>query len=715
MHSNEINVNCPTTKAASRACIRTSSIAPTQFEASESQMFVSKLYESCPVSPIRKEKEFGWPERNRLSRRTMYSEDAKTILEMIHDNTEKMIAEIAEKYGDLSIGHQGVAHRTIDEENLGSDQEFSSDSLEDCSLKSGAALPEMRRRKICCKKHRNNERALNPPKRSVSEYFIYDEFFLNRRRKVSLSDILDQPDDRKLDADGEQRHSSAGFFLSSDRKSQESLISDELSECYGGVSYCNSMESILSDESECKSAPLEALFGRSKREPVRSSSNVADYAAVSSMAASKSYGSSPNNGRSGFDQFIEQQQPQQPFGYNNACGGNERDFYGHENADMYTTYALPNSCTFPMLSARADSTIDDSIPRLMPKNEQYLLQMNKSLSSEFAAQRQLNNSNPLYKYNDYDCFQSGSNPPAASVKKSCSFEIDMSSAVNRLTQPRSAAKKYEQNLQKFERVRSHERNIRSQFGGTLEMNYVAHKPPVANRRSASLRTKRVVRDARCHSAIVHASAAEYVDADPDRTKCPRKHKKKAERASDASITCSRDKSKIYPILDADDGFDVRSFNGAEFLSQAEYSKFDDIVKKIDVINKLVQLEEKKLERERVAKELRMTPFNCDSNAKGYVRSLTMNFDSLAKSSQSQRNSLRRPGDATQMKRNFSLPDVLEVTQCMRKSDLSAAEKNDDFMAGTSEGLTHSLIPVTLLVFSYSFCFSFSFRFLFGFL
>lgn len=690
----------------------------------------SKLYESCPVSPIRKDKEFNWADhsglRDKRNRKTMYSEDARTIWNMIHDNTEKMIAEITQKYGNLSVDSANEAKRMLDENakstidatvDCASDQEFSSDSLEDCSMNSGAAAMAVKRRqrkKVCCKKHRNDERSAIMPKRSVSDYFIYDEFYENRHRKVSLSDILNE-----TDAELAQRNSSAsGFYLAPDRKSQESLLSDELSECYGGVSYCNSMESILSDDSECKSAPLEALFGRTKR----CGANQAlayDYAATASMHTSKSYGSSPNNAKSGFDYYLEQQQhqSQQQYHFERTTSDDNGD-----NA-FHMTYALPTSCTFPMLATLPEQRSDEeNIPRLTTKNEQYMAQVNKSLSTEFASNRHANNSNPLFGYSGYDCFQQS---PVSQLhtdetnanlarKSSCTFEIEMSNPCVRSLPPKyvtttstATTRKYEQNLQKFEKDRSYGRTHRSQFGGTLEMNYVAHKPPAPNRRSASLRTRRSIRDNTTQRSMTathatHAnnsnsngdSVAEMTSTDDEQQRHFNGRPKTLGNSKNASIKCSRDnlnnKHTMNPFLDADRDDATDNVKKTDCLSQAEYTKFDDIVRKIDVINKLVELEEAKMKRERMAKELRMQPFNCDVNEKGYVKSLTVNFDNLAKSAQQSTiasNAIRSNDE--NFKRNFSLPDVLEVAQCHFRNDFNRIDDDsgdgDDSNDGANAG------------------------------
>lgn len=743
---------------------------------------ILKNYKSCPVSPVHEEidgscqpvAEHSNHGRNESEpkRHSMYSDDAKLILDMIHADTEKMIAEITQKYGDLDLdsalpnaNNPNYASKRYTGDNPMPDDEdgnFSSDSLEDCSLDLDFKCQSNSRVKktVCKKKHRKNEPIAMMPTRSVSDYFIYDEFYLNKNRNVSLSDILDESADKPKPNYGflsSQRHSSASFFLAPERKSQESLISDDMSGTPGcGVSYCNSMESILSDESECKSAPLEVLFTKTKRELIYRTTCAYDSRFEPQATTSKSYGSSPNNNV--FDYFMDQQYA---YGFHDRDGCNvanyDYDCLMSNNTSARTSNrcsplpppppefqnitkstGIPNSCTFPSLSTNTYQTRnDDFIPRFGSKNDQYSAQMNKSLSKEFATERQIKNSNPLYGCeDDTDFFErkpvkpavpakpsklltpietikplpstsnaSGDDSSAFKMKKSCSFEIEMFHNRGRVLQQKSAAKKYEQNLQKFEKDRNRMRNANAQFGGTLEMPYVPHKPPVANRRSASMRTKRSTKikernktDDRIPINKIEQAKEKFrqsmkelesqetkemderfieiyvaekgicendnmdsldfftkpslykensVDSLDDIPLKNRLHRSRSAETSNTVVECS---SKSSDVMSPD------------FLSQAEYAKFRDIEKKIDVINKLVELEEKKLEQERCAKEMRMRPFTCNANQKGYVKSLTVNFDNLAKSIKYERELSLRLRDHGEMRRNQSLPDVLEDTK-----------------------------------------------------
>lgn len=744
---------------------------------------ILKNYKSCPVSPVHEEIDWTTIDEsrqlakecaphNRHERHSMYSEDAKTILSMIHTDTEKMIAEITQKYGDLDIDMQRSQANAISKDATSGDNgmqeeedgSFSSDSLEDCSLDLDCNIRcqtnSRARKSICKKKHRKNETISMMPTRSVSDYFIYDEFYLNRNRNVSLSDILNDDADKPKPNYAflsSQRHSSASFFLAPERKSQESLISDDMSGC--GVSYCNSMESILSDESECKSAPLEALFTKTKRDIMYRASNTYDPRFEGQVTTSKSYGSSPNNNV--FDYYMEQEYD---YGFQDRDGCNianyDYDCLMSNNTSARTSnrcsplpppppefqnitksLGIPNSCTFPSLSTVSyQQRNDDFIPRFGSKNDQYSTQMNKSLSKEFATERQIKNSNPLYGCDDdSDFFQKKPVKPAVPVKpsnliatietikplpstsaaaaedsnkmkKSCSFEIEMFHNRGRALQQKSAAKKYKQNLQKFEKDRHRMRNSNAQLGGTLEMPYVPHKPPVANRRSASMKSKRggsiKVKDKNKMEERMPPKSFEKGRLGTATEKQSLKElenyemKETDERTIEIYIAekgvCENDNMDsldlyMKPNLYKENSIDsldeisknsakqpatrsismdgARSLVTSEFLSQVEYMKFRDIEKKIDVINKLVELEEKKLEQERFAKEIRMRPFDCNSNEKGYVKNLTVNFDNLAKSIKFERELSLRLREHGEIRRNHSLPDVLEDTKYRFDYDL----------------------------------------------
>uniref|UniRef100_A0A182MZ08 WD_REPEATS_REGION domain-containing protein n=1 Tax=Anopheles dirus TaxID=7168 RepID=A0A182MZ08_9DIPT len=801
---------------------------------------ILKNYKSCPVSPVHEEQEWSSPSnhdesshnqqktldragRHGQMRHSMYYEDAKTILSMIHTDTEKMIREITSKYGDLddiqpSTGKeknepvptlQEVTVKGLDEPDttkatatreshehgfLSEDEpNFSSDSLEDCSLdldleRHGQSVPT--RRKPCAKHNLAKKTPPTLPKRSVSDYFIYDQPPQPGGgapyRNVSLSDILDdeeairQAENRFLET---QRHSSASFFLGQQyptRKSQESILSDEFGS--GGVSFCNSMESILSDDSECKSAPLEVLFGRIRRDHLsqgghthgsRNASNY-EYKLDPGCATSKSYGSSPNTG-SGFDYYMQ--------GNYFQATTTDSSYYGmvQDSLEYGGGASRPQGgprqgAPAPLSTGREELILnetfeegEDFIPSLTSKAAQYGGATVKSLSKDFANQRKQMNSNPMYNCNDgngelfvrktvnatnqitrSDIF--GTESSVYVMKKSCSFEIEMGG--RRIARN---SKKFEQNLQRFEQERkqSNELYHHQQFG-TLEMDYVPHKPPVAHRRSASMKGRGRVRSKEKFNTIIgqmsnstgqcdepamiggklrdfvnrdftmpHSKSSDVVSASTvgfdrrthvgeeksfevyvaekgvseddnmdslellSKTRTAAFARKENSTDSlDAPIT-AEDVCGVTELgVEALEGLDpteetaidalaaeeeppkkslslsatseLEKLIGRGLLTSGEYSRFLDIEKKIDIINKLVELEERKLEQERTSKEYRMRPFECDPRQKGYVKSLTENFDRLAKDAQEELENEKSWHQAkARMKRNFSLPDVLD--------------------------------------------------------
>ncbi|XP_058819724.1 uncharacterized protein LOC131682346 isoform X2 [Topomyia yanbarensis] len=724
---------------------------------------ILKNYKSCPVSPVHEEQEWSILSNqdsdagpsDRQTRHSMYYEDAKTILDMIHSDTEKMIQEITSKYGDLDDlepkkssqetkpaistdrdqDRLEVVNKPLKEANSTArkernehgflsedDPNFSSDSLEDCSLDLDVDKTEQgRSKRNTCAKH---QKPIVPlPKRSVSDYLIYDSFLPVPYRNVSLSDILDEdkrcPDNRFLES---QRHSSASFFLGQqypDRKSQESILSDDYGS--GGVSYCNSMESILSDDSECKSAPLEVLFERIKRD--RSYCVNSEYKNEPG-GTSKSYGSSPN-ACSGFDYYMQGNYFNRdiPDGY--SCDNLEPNPRISESRSpqhkrlgvpgMPTSVSYPRFISSSAMAAAEEIIEEDFIPSLTAKAAQYGGGTVKSLSKDFANQRKQMNSNPMYNCEGNELFVRktvnatnhitrsdifGNESSVYVMKKSCSFEIEMGG--RRIARN---SKKFEQNLQRFEQER--QLSDRYRFGGNLEMDYVPHKPPVAHRRSASMKGRGRMRSKEKFNTIIGQMSSsvqednklrdfvnkDYMSKELNVVGCSKRGTQEAgdeksfeiyvaekgvcedDNMDSLELLAKPDLRKVNSVDSLDDGremqeckespvkgrMDLDKLINFSLVSSVEYSKFLDIEKKIEIINKLVEMEERKLEQERMAKENRMKPFECDSRQKGYVKSLTENFDKLAKDAQEQLENEKswHMAHTAKMKRNFSLPDVLE--------------------------------------------------------
>lgn len=769
---------------------------------------ILKHYKSCPVSPVHEEQDWSSLSAQQhqqkqlksahtksktvagpsdsIKRHSMYSEDAETILDMIHMDTEKMIAEITQKYGDLDDYDLGGKPQTgllpkscsaielhtkadaLQTEAADDDAaNFSSDSLEDCSLDLDLNSNDHRHRykknkSGVCKKH-NRQPYTNQntfPKRSQSDYFIYDQLNMNLHRNVSLSDILNEDENKENIFLSTQRHSSASFFLgpNAEKKSQESLLSDEMSG--GGVSYCNSMESILSDDSECRSAPLEVLFARTKRDLNNARLATGTLDAKCSTAqdyASKSYGSSPN-ATMGFDYYMQNyyatgdgqhQYDVSGYGYesllDNRCTIDKSPSHTANNYSCNSSVAvskgLPTSSTYPWLSqdnaAAPGSGAEECIPRLGSKNLQYNSGVSKSLSKEFADHRQNNNSNPMFDAPVVATKQShkpmkpikrieifAADPSIYVMKKSCSFDIEMSDG----RRMQRSTKKYVQNLEKFEK----ERQMAAQYGGTLDMDYVPHKPPVANRRTSSVKNRRSSRDKDRYHTVgqiecdrkqpTHVAETKFHAVKSKVTMGGEKSFEIYIAEKGASEDDNMDSLELYSkvglhkenSVDSLDDLGPRtpkkraaimteekvSIVSSSFLTEAEYMKFRDIEKKIDVINKLVEMEERKLEQERISKETRMRPFQCNAKEKGYVKSLTMNFDKLARRMQDEVEFEQhyRATDEGRMKRNFSLPDVLEGAKYQAfnfDEDLlnridTHTRRNEDDMTGDCDGTYFTL-------------------------
>lgn len=696
---------------------------------------ILKNYKSCPVSPVHEELDWAAVHDrvnqvtfsdSKPKRHTLYSDDAQTILDMIQSDTERMIAEITQKYGDLDEfhlpegekailkldpNHKCTAKKEKHEHDFLSDEDgnFSSDSLEDCSLDLECDRKEkilyMKKKKGSCKKHAKKQE-IAPPKRSVSEYFIYEDYFTNVdiNRKVSLSDILQEdPNDKCKEQKflETQRHSSASFFLGHypDRKSQESILSDD----YGGgaISFCNSMESILSDESECKSAPLEALFERGKL----GQKNIG-YIDRFEANNSKSYGSSPNSNPVGFDYYMQNRYQDDVKCDISNYGFDSLDSRSFKvlGASRSPTHQRSIASSFSVPQFGDDSLEcfgEDFIPSMTSKAAQYNKNLNKSLSKDFANQRRhqgmhYENSHPKPIIRSDIFSDAGVSNASSSItmKKSCSFEIDMGNGQRKIVQN---SKKFEQNLQRFEKDRRDQQEQKQKLQKSdfnLEMDYVPHKPPPAHKRSASMKGRgkakskekfntiscsqtsnslsqsREVRDFVNHDYLNKIGlkseeksfevyiAEKGINEDDNMDSLDslenRKKKKDFENSVD-SLDLPTSSSKHEPESE------ILQLMNTRFITPADLGKFRDIEKKIDVINKLVELEEKKLEQERVRRENRIKPlFDGNTKERGFVKHLTKNFDMLARSGyENVANWCISPSSGSAMKRNYSLPDVLE--------------------------------------------------------
>ncbi|XP_055837405.1 uncharacterized protein LOC129905836 isoform X3 [Episyrphus balteatus] len=750
---------------------------------------ILKNYKSCPVSPVHEEIDWrNLPSNNKNiiftepKRHSVYSDDARTILDMIHTDTERMIQEITKKYGDLdepltnvlstsaSVPHSlsntrslplphnhggGAAKKKDKDSPKDEEGNFSSDSLENCSLDLDYEKNHCNgRKKKVCKKHQ--KKATTIPKRSVSEYFIYKEFYdQSIHRNVSLSDILnDDPTSQKPNEDHleeakfleTQRHSSASFFLTQypDKKSQESLLSDE----FGDVSYYNSMESILSDESDCKSAPLEMLFDKKRlRNPC---THLLHERVMDNV--SKSYGSSPNT-YSSLDFYMQQKSVNTTYEAFDVSGYGLNEFSEKPRTSSNQPTSIPtihSSETYPRLSdclPPKSPTNDDDIPTMKYKNAQYNSGVNKSLSKEFASERQKRNPLTNEEYDDYmftkkpvgekppvpakpqslisSVLSGGGAPPPAtttttpqvsapptSVKKSCSFDVDIKD-MKVPSRTASVVRKFERNLAKFEREKQQQSMRTSASSGALSSTGSCLKSSQkslntdggASRRASSMRSRSRPKISVRFNTV---SQIKYTPCDKRSSSCSSSRSSEnrtdyEEKSFEMYISehgnerdNNMDSLKLYtkpaPLMDEvqDDKSKKNSQNEKTYVLQPSLdnntsNQCRNIAKKIDIINKLIEMEEKKLEQIRLATENRMKPFECNSKEKGYVKSLTMNFDKLARGIErdieTEQNRVGCGSDGSseysKMTRNISLPDVLESVKLQAYNFITSTDNEHE--------------------------------------
>ncbi|XP_030384671.1 uncharacterized protein LOC115631956 isoform X1 [Scaptodrosophila lebanonensis] len=697
---------------------------------------ILKHYKSCPVSPVHEEVEWsGDNERTVVAepkRHSVYADDARTILDMIHADTEKMIEEITRKYGDLDDVDM------CERRQVGMPASYSMPSNLRGLGSTGESTPTR-----------------TPPRGNCTQYYtVYREIY-QCERKVSLSDIL-QPEQfaqqqqrleeaRFLET---QRHSSASFFLTSqpshDRMSQESLLSDE----NGGGSYCNSLESVLSDESDCKSAPLEPPPVQFQRHAgIR---NFIIHGPVAQQL-SKSYGSSPNAYGS-FDYYMQRGVAGAGGGMGVGSGAGGYDSFDMSGYNLEQLKPLPSSKTYPRIAPPAATTTSagkiEEIPTLRSKNKQYNSGVNKSLSTDFAQQRQQRNSNPMQS-NELMFVRKPVKPkppiPAKphNLVSTLTHCVEHKQSPKRVTNSRTASvvRQFEHNLQKFEREKQRQQQQRpvptamrsSVSSGALATQSCLKKvsrfdTSESNRRATSMRqrarpkisvrfntvsqikytpsakrvagggaatattTTRPLNDINSNEADTEfepefePSPEPIVGSLPSDYGGERTFEMYFSENGNAGENMNMDSLKLYTKPELQSVVDEIQQERAKHkknLANVERSvqnnstthQCQNIAKKIDIIEKLIAMEERKMEQIRLATETRLRPFACNSKQKGYVKSLTMNFDMLAKGmereaelEQEQAQAQFQGSDgndadlcayARHIRRNCSLPDVLE--------------------------------------------------------
>ncbi|KAJ2943467.1 hypothetical protein O0L34_g12274 [Tuta absoluta] len=620
---------------------------------------IFKNYKSCPVSPV--SEECKWSDkipqnqqrpntqsmdpkkRNSLSffiglDNKVLRDNGKSLVDTIKNDTEKMIAEIKRKYGDLDeydvSGHEDLdLHPTKEVEN--DDGNFSSDSLEDCSLSQDASCKNKLYSKKVCKKH---TKAKSLPRRAISDYQICDSkpvvptkpsyignqksSTLPRNMPSNLDDIEDEDyplnanymyrcqsvltkrcitrsnesvlsdnsngssvsneiflkygneggfQQAKFDSrfnlnsqncsyenlnenDGHyldnHRHSSASFFLNQKKYmknscSQESVLSDDmyLEDNHLCRTNCNSLESVLSDESECtKSAPLEMLFEGTKAKKMQKLQNVNiprnSKSCYEFENTSKSYGSSPNTKPSFANYYMQYNylgtSPQKdipkdvppPLGPKppptNKIYGFEvpvSEFSGHKTVTRSKSLhdstqpppAKPIAYYFDGSNIQAYTkgcNKKDEIPRL--DRADYMANTTKSLQPQCANKHK-------YKSQMDGCESNTAIKSNTMIKsKSCSFEVVLEPAskpnpIKNLIEKRNSH--VQKNLEKFEEqikknqqtkvsknqhnkekansksnaTKSLERGSSQKNNGKVTMEFVPHKPPKPVKRTSSVK------------------------------------------------------------------------------------------------------------------------------------------------------------------------------------------------------------------------------------
>lgn len=876
---------------------------------------IFKNYKSCPVSPV--SEECKWADKvrqnvaennqnaNSLDPRKRNSlcffvgldkkikDNGKSIVDTIKSDTEKMIAEITKKYGDLDEYEPNTDELDMKPtRDVGEDGNFSSDSLEDCSLSQDASCKNKLYSKKVCRKHTKPK---SMPRRAVSNYEIYGSekptvptkptTILNQKSSTlprnmpsNLDDIIDEDystnpsfsmyrcqsvltkrcvtrsnesvlsdnsncssvsneiflkygnevafQQAKFDSrynlnDSQNcsfenlnenenylenhRHSSASFFLNQKKYmksscSQESVLSDDMfldNDNQLSRTNCNSLESVLSDDSECtKSAPLEMLFegAKVKRQQKNPGVNIPrnSKSCYEFENTSKSYGSSPSNpsylggymhnNASYFGECSPKYTPKEPpipgpkptnkvYGFEIPVS----EFSGHKTVTR--SKSLHDSTQPPPAKNIAyyfdgnnvqqytkEKKMTDEIPRM---NKTQIT--TKSLQPKFAE-------NLKYKSEMEGC------ETKAMVKsKSCSFEVVLEPAskpnpLKNLMEKRNSH--VQKNLEKFEeQIRKNSQNKvnKNQFNKekansnknnnttkSLErgsaknnnvkatMEFVPHKPPKPMKRTSSVKINNRLKAGLDKTTLSSSISSQYkakLDGLHNRNYLQRHEDKNSniestdnsEKTFDVFVKekdynenkseIQMDSLEVYAMqrmermkevsMDSLDILEDRETN--EFAKDSldyyaeqdnkyaknkkdlfnkiiskekeaapchsreieakeniapiseEIKKYKYIERKIEIINKLVEMEERKILQEKVLKEWRMRPLKANINdGKGVVKVLSRKFEKLAiKQSGPNFASLTLEeadtdtepnSESKEIKRNLSLPDILDSDQ-----------------------------------------------------
>lgn len=656
---------------------------PMQKPSKSNARSIFKNYKSCPVSPV--SEECKWADkvpqgqydtekqqtnsldpkkRNSLSffvglgKRDL-KDSGKSIVDTIKSDTEKMIAEITKKYGDLDEYEPNIQsdldlQPSKEVAEMKEDGNFSSDSLEDCSLSQDVSCKNKLYSKKICKKHNR----ASVPRRTVSNYEIYGGAFdkpvvpvkpanlsqksstLPRNMPSNIEEVVENNincnmyrcqsvltkrcvtrsnesvlsdnsncssvsneiflkygnevafqqakfdsryhlndsqncsyeninDDDYLD---NHRHSSASFFLNQKKYmksscSQESVLSDDMfleNDNQLSRTNCNSLESVLSDDSECtKSAPLEMLFEGARPKTTQKNQFIPrnSKSCYEFDNGSKSYGSSPNNapyfggymynnyiGESTSPNYREQINPVQNVVVNPRPPTNK--VYGFDipisekavHKTVTRSKSLYDSTNKQASSAKniayyfdgnnvqqytKEMKPSDEIPRL--NRADYMANTTKSLQPNFTEKQK------------YKTDLSGNEKNTMIKSKSCSFEVVLEPAskpnpLKNLMEKRNSH--VQKNLEKFEEqikknntqskitknqlnkdkvngsksqntTKSLERSSGQKNNNKITMEFVPHKPPKPMKRTSSVKVNNKVKASLDKSTLSSSISSQY--------------------------------------------------------------------------------------------------------------------------------------------------------------------------------------------------------------
>lgn len=212
-----------------------------------------KLHKSLPVSPVSEECRLSdfvqenAANSNEFGGRGSFSyfldvegkSDTSSDFKQVCSDIEKFSFNSNKEYDQIANWSMKPKRETAETKDEEEDGSFSSDSLEDNSFLS-----------VGTKKLKNSL----PPRRCVSNNELY-KF---------------QMEESNENFETEMQRSESFYLNQNIKNSQDSILSDENNLEIDDFpvrakSYCNSLESVLSNESECKSAPLEILFSSQRQ------------------------------------------------------------------------------------------------------------------------------------------------------------------------------------------------------------------------------------------------------------------------------------------------------------------------------------------------------------------------------------------------------------------------------------------------------------------